>query len=654
MPSSKGIRAGRAFVELLAEDGPLRRGLARAQRRIAGFARRVRNIGLTIGAAGAIITAKLAVAFRVFTTLGDELEKMSRRTRLSVESLSLLRFAANQSGTSIEQLGKAVFRMNRRIGNAATGGGPAFRAIDALGLSAEHLLGLSVEERLFAIVDALNAFPDRNIADQFGFELLGDNFRQLAPLLAEGSRGMRELMDEAERRGLRITAEEAALAAAATDAVAAAWFSLKRALFAIGAAVAPLVIEAAEWITRAARRVRLLIDRNKGLVVILAAVGAALIAAGAALLAVSVAGYVAAGAMHALSLAAGVASVAVSILTAALSPLGLSLIGIAAILTVVVAAALYSFGADFRATAATVVSAWGGIVAAVSKGDLALAVRVAWLAIRLEFVRGIGFVKTVYNQFWQGVAVVTVRAGLAVAEAAVSGWAMLRRGMAETAAAMKTIWLELWNTLIESAARAVEFLAKAPGRIAQALGGDSPVIRAQFEAIDRQLAPLRGLKTDTSGGRAAIDADRRAELDAIDESERRRLAKLGDIQRDLLDHIGRRTTGDMAELEKELADARAELRAALKEAGAPAGALAGEGGAGGAGAADVADLAAAQQAIQGFATFSGAAAQRLAAGSQTTLGERLAQLTLDEQRQVRRLMQEQNELIRGGGVVFAR
>ena len=48
MPSSKGIRAGRAFVELFAGDSKLVRGLRRAEKRLKAFGDRICNMGLKI------------------------------------------------------------------------------------------------------------------------------------------------------------------------------------------------------------------------------------------------------------------------------------------------------------------------------------------------------------------------------------------------------------------------------------------------------------------------------------------------------------------------------------------------------------------------------------------------------------------------------
>ena len=57
MASAQGIRAGRAFVELFADDSKLVRGLRRAEKRLKAFGDRIRNFGLKMASLGSAILA---------------------------------------------------------------------------------------------------------------------------------------------------------------------------------------------------------------------------------------------------------------------------------------------------------------------------------------------------------------------------------------------------------------------------------------------------------------------------------------------------------------------------------------------------------------------------------------------------------------------
>ena len=173
----------------------------------------------------------------MFATTGDQLDKLSTRTGVTVETLSGLKFAAEQSGTSIDSLGAALFRMNRRIGNATSGTGPAVRALKELGLSAEELSRLSPDKQLKIVADALSKVGNEALASQFSFEILGDNFRDLVPLLANGASGIQALEDKAKSLNLILTGSQAKAAAAFSDAWGVITAQLKAATQQIGAAL---------------------------------------------------------------------------------------------------------------------------------------------------------------------------------------------------------------------------------------------------------------------------------------------------------------------------------------------------------------------------------------------------------------------------------
>ena len=104
MASTRAIRAGRAFVELFADDKKPVRGLRRAEKRIKAFGQSMRNLGLKVAGLGTAVLAPLAASAKAFSSMGDQVAKMAKRTGLSVEALSELKFVASQTGTEFESL----------------------------------------------------------------------------------------------------------------------------------------------------------------------------------------------------------------------------------------------------------------------------------------------------------------------------------------------------------------------------------------------------------------------------------------------------------------------------------------------------------------------------------------------------------------------
>ena len=63
--------------------------------------RGMRGSFLAVGAAGGAVIGALGLAVSSFAKAGDEIQKMSMRTGFSTESLSEMKFALEQSGSSI-------------------------------------------------------------------------------------------------------------------------------------------------------------------------------------------------------------------------------------------------------------------------------------------------------------------------------------------------------------------------------------------------------------------------------------------------------------------------------------------------------------------------------------------------------------------------
>ena len=88
---------------------------------------------LLVGIGAALVVRGLARTVSSVAARGDELAKMSRRSGLSVELLSRLKFAAEQSGSTLETVADAVKTLQENIGDfRATGGGPVGDAVQFL------------------------------------------------------------------------------------------------------------------------------------------------------------------------------------------------------------------------------------------------------------------------------------------------------------------------------------------------------------------------------------------------------------------------------------------------------------------------------------------------------------------------------------------
>ena len=206
-----GVRAGKAFVEVGVKDN-LKSGLSRLKRQLKAFAIGAAKMGAVAGAAIAGFTA---IAIKKFADFGDMLNKMSARTGLAVESLSQLKFAAEQSGAGINDIEKAVKRMSAAIYDATNGSKESVDALAQLGLTADQLNRMAPEEQFEAIAKALARIEGASKRAALAQKLFGRSGTQLLPMLGN----MDKLTEQADRLGLTMSTEAAQAAADITDAV---------------------------------------------------------------------------------------------------------------------------------------------------------------------------------------------------------------------------------------------------------------------------------------------------------------------------------------------------------------------------------------------------------------------------------------------------
>lgn len=388
---AQGIRAGRAFVEFGADDSELQRVMRRSSARLKAFAAGMVKIGAGVAAAGAAILAPLTAATVSLVSVGTALDDMSKRTRLSVETLSELGYAAERSGSSLESLEAAMYRMNRRIANASTESGPAVRALKDLGIEAEAFSKLGMDAQLKILADRLNGLNNPALAAQYAFEVLGDNAKDLIQLLRRGSAGIEQLQARARELGIVIDSDTVSAASALGDALGDLRLQARAVAIAVGAAVAPAVTKLARTLSPLVGRVIELVRNNKAMVTGAATAGVVLVGLGTAFVL--------------LGTGIGLAAFALGGFATLLSPAALSIAGIVALVaslatgTITLAAALVQYTTVGRTALIAMGITWthlqsramaviGAIRNALMAGDLGAAVEVAWASVNLAWEIG--------------------------------------------------------------------------------------------------------------------------------------------------------------------------------------------------------------------------------------------------------------------------
>lgn len=378
--SAGAIRAGAAFVEIFVKDGALQRGLDAAASRVKAFGAKVSGVGLGIFGAGTAALAPVTAAVGQMLDHFGDMKDAADRLNTTTETISALGYAAEQSGASFEDLEAASKELMKTVAEE----GREFGALD---------------DEFVKVADAFEAIEDPAQRTKFLLDVLGKAGLKMAPLLAGGAEGVRELLERAGRVGSVIDSDQAAKAEAAGDALNDVWLTLKNTLMVAAAeAVIPFAgsfQNLVEQIVDAGGAARAWLKENGAIVAAGIAAVAGVTALGAALVALGVS----------ISAAGTALSAFAAILGVVTSPLGI-LVGLVGGLT----AAFLTLTPEGRAFADevagywtdslhTFTEAWGGMAKALAGGDLALAGRIALAALEVEWLRFVAVAKNVWREF---------------------------------------------------------------------------------------------------------------------------------------------------------------------------------------------------------------------------------------------------------------
>ncbi len=179
-------------------------GITKSLKAVAGAALNLKTA--FIGVAGA---AGIGLLIKRSLDATDALAKTAIRIGTTTEALSRLHFAADISGVSTETLNMAMQRFTRRTAEAARGTGEAKDAIRELGLNANNLLQLDLDEQMIKLAEAFAAQEDPARKVVLAMKLFDSEGVALLQTLDAGAVGLREMFKEAELLGAVMSTDAA-------------------------------------------------------------------------------------------------------------------------------------------------------------------------------------------------------------------------------------------------------------------------------------------------------------------------------------------------------------------------------------------------------------------------------------------------------------
>lgn len=273
---------------------------------------------------------------------------------------------------------------------------------------------------------------------------------------------------------------------------------------AVGSAVLPLLTRWPNTLTRIVTQATAWVRANRALVQTIARLGSVVVVAGTALMVLGKVLTVAGGVFGVLATVAGAAATAMTtfgvVLAAILSPIGLVIAGVVALGAYLLYAsgvgqqALRWLADAFGDLKVDALDAWQGIADALATGDIAAAAKILWLALEMEWLKGVHAVTTIW---------------LGVKGSMLKTWNDVVFGIARG-------WNDVWATVESGLVDAVAFMSSVLDgfyvRFRKGWGSITDEIAKGLLYVQGQLDPT----LDVAQAQSNVDEDRRRINDQLD------------------------------------------------------------------------------------------------------------------------------------------
>jgi hypothetical protein len=208
-------------------------------------------IGTGMGLIGSGVATGLIAAAASAAKVGSELNDMSARTGVSVEALSKLRYAAEQTGGDLGSVETGLKRLSIAAVSATQGGTtPGANALQELGISATVAGGRLKDpaDLLVEVGGKLRMVENDATRTSIAVGLFGRSGTQLIPMFTDAKMSVADFAKEAEKLGLVMDTQTAAKMDELGDSIDRLKATAGKAFVELGIAVAPVLQQIADEI----------------------------------------------------------------------------------------------------------------------------------------------------------------------------------------------------------------------------------------------------------------------------------------------------------------------------------------------------------------------------------------------------------------------
>lgn len=197
----------------------LARSVGASEETMARYSAIATRVGVAVAAMGVAAAGALVLMVKNTLSSVDEQAKLARQLGGTIDGLRGLQIAAEDAGVDTGALASSLGRFQAVLGEAERGTGTAVGALNQLGLSAQELSALDIDERLALIIErmeglGLSATQSADVLRQFGIRNA-----EVLRLVQQGADVLRASRAEVDAFGLSISSVDASAIERANDAM---------------------------------------------------------------------------------------------------------------------------------------------------------------------------------------------------------------------------------------------------------------------------------------------------------------------------------------------------------------------------------------------------------------------------------------------------
>lgn len=252
------VSAEQLNIILSARDKEFAKAMERSQKRVERFAKQSsKNLKGTSAQFNVLATAArrflpalgagmIIAQVKQITTEMDEIGKKADQIGISTDALQELRFVAEGAGVSQQKFTSSLERFSKRLGEAEMGTGAAKKALEEMGLQANELTSIPIDDALKVIADEMAQIKSPTERAAKAAALFGREGVAMVNMLRSGSSALSEMQAAANSAGAVIDEDLIRSAEEAQTRLDAASTIIRAQLSVALAELAPILVGAAE------------------------------------------------------------------------------------------------------------------------------------------------------------------------------------------------------------------------------------------------------------------------------------------------------------------------------------------------------------------------------------------------------------------------